>query len=80
MAYDRQATQQSLNSLLSKLTDPDPDIRYMSLNDLLTTLEQANSAYLSQDVHSCSKLVEGLLKALEDQHGEVQNQALKWYV
>ncbi|KAG5298931.1 Cullin binding protein CanA [Histoplasma capsulatum G186AR] len=77
MAYDRQATQQSLNSLLSKLTDPDPDIRYMSLNDLLTTLEQANSAYLSQDVHSCSKLVEGLLKALEDQHGEVQNQALK---
>lgn len=80
MAYDRQATQQSLNSLLSKLTDPDPDIRYMSLNDLLTTLEQANSAYLAQDVHSCSKLVEGLLKALEDPHGEVQNQALKWYV
>lgn len=80
MAYDRQATQQSVNSLLAKLTDPDPDIRYMSLNDLLTTLEQANSAYLSQDVQSCSRLVEGLLKALEDQHGEVQNQALKWYV
>ncbi|EEQ89919.1 hypothetical protein RJZ56_004777 [Blastomyces dermatitidis] len=77
MAYDRQTIQQSLNALLGKLTDPDPDIRYMSLNDLLTTIEQANSAYLSQDVHSCSRLVEGLLKALEDQHGEVQNQALK---
>ncbi|PGH03403.1 hypothetical protein AJ79_07369 [Helicocarpus griseus UAMH5409] len=77
MAFDRQATQQSVNSLLAKLTDPDPDIRYMSLNDLLTTLEHAQSAYLSQDTQSCTRLVEGLLKALEDQHGEVQNQALK---
>ncbi|ODH53216.1 hypothetical protein GX48_00752 [Paracoccidioides brasiliensis] len=77
MAYEKHTAQQSLNALLSKLSDPDPDIRYMSLNDLLTTLEQPNSAFLSQDTQSCSRLVEGLLKALEDQHGEVQNQALK---
>lgn len=78
MAYDRQTTQHSLTMLLSKLTDPDPDIRYMSLNDLLGILDNSSSAFLSQDSSSCSKLVEGLLKTLEDQHGEVQNQALKW--
>jgi len=78
MAHDRQTTQHNLTALLSKLTDPDPDIRYMSLNDLLGILDHPGSAYLSQDSSSCSKLVDGLLKTLEDQHGEVQNQALKW--
>ncbi|KAK2791449.1 hypothetical protein FQN52_004883 [Onygenales sp. PD_12] len=77
MSHERQETQQSVNKLLSKLTDPDPDIRYMSLDDLLKTLEQANAAYISQDTQSCSRLVDGLLKSLEDQNGEVQNQALK---
>ncbi|PGH27648.1 hypothetical protein AJ80_00661 [Polytolypa hystricis UAMH7299] len=77
MAFDRQTVQQSITSLLSKLTDPDPDIRYMSLDDLLGILQQPNSSYLSQDSSLCSRVVEGLLKALEDQHGEVQNQALK---
>lgn len=70
----------SLTSLLPKFTDPDPDIRYMSLNDLHITLESSNPSFLSQESHLISKLAEGLLRALEDQHGEVQNQALKWYV
>lgn len=77
---DRQATQANLNGLLSKLDDPDPDMRYMSLNDLLGILSSQNSAYLAQDQYSSSKLADGLLKALDDQHGDVQNQALKWSV
>lgn len=75
---DRQAMQQNLNGLLSKLDDPDPDMRYMSLNDLLAILNNPNSAFLSHDQYSSSRLADGLLKALDDQHGDVQNQALKW--
>lgn len=77
---DRQATQHSLNSLLSKLTDPDPDIRYMSLSDVLGILNSPNSTYLAHDQQSSARLADGLLKALDDQHGDVQNQALKWSV
>lgn len=77
---DRQATQANLNGLLSKLDDPDPDMRYMSLNDLLGIINSQNSAYLAQDQRSSTKLADGLLKALDDQHGDVQNQALKWSV
>ncbi|PLB41410.1 chitin deacetylase [Aspergillus candidus] len=74
---DRQAVQQNVNSLLSKLDDPDPDMRYMSLNDLLGILSAPTSSFLSHDQHSSSRLADGLLKALDDQHGDVQNQALK---
>lgn len=76
---DRQAVQHTLNNLLHKLDDPDPDMRYMSLNDLLGLLNNPNSSYLAHDQGSASKLAEGLLKALDDQHGDVQNQALKWH-
>lgn len=75
---DRQPTLHTINSLLSKLDDPDPDIRYMSLEDLLSALNNPNSAFLSQDISTTKRLSEGLLKSLYDQHGEVQNQALKW--
>ncbi|KAA8650915.1 hypothetical protein EYZ11_001868 [Aspergillus tanneri] len=74
---DRQAIQQNLNNQLSKLDDPDPDMRYMSLNDLLGILSSPSSAYLAHDQFSASRLADGLLKALDDQHGDVQNQALK---
>ncbi|KAL4921454.1 armadillo-type protein [Aspergillus aurantiobrunneus] len=74
---DRHAIQQNLNGLLSKLDDADPDMRYMSLNDLYGVLSSPNSAYLAHDQFSATKLAEGLLQALDDQHGDVQNQALK---
>jgi hypothetical protein len=77
---DRQITQQTIFSLLAKLDDPDADLRYMSLNDLYGILTNANSSFLSHDRGTSTKLAEGLLKALDDQHGDVQNQALKWYV
>jgi hypothetical protein len=51
----------------------------MSLNDLFTILSSPSSSFLSNDNRSSNKLAEGLLKALDDQHGDVQNQALKWY-
>jgi hypothetical protein len=77
---DRQITQQTIFSLLAKLDDPDADLRYMSLNDLYGILTNTNSSFLSHDRGTSTKLAEGLLKALDDQHGDVQNQALKWYV
>lgn len=75
---DRQSTLHSLNGLLVKLDDPDPDIRYMSLNDLLGILSSPSSAFLSHDTSTSARLADGLFKTLDDQHGEVQNQALKW--
>lgn len=77
---DRQVTQQNIHSLLGKLDDPDADLRYMSLNDLYTILTSQSSAFLQTDSRSSTKLADGLLKALDDQHGDVQNQALKWSV
>jgi len=75
---DRQVTQQSIFGLLSKLDDPDADLRFMSLNDLFGILSNQSSSYLTSDLRSSQNLADGLLKALDDQHGEVQNQALKW--
>lgn len=77
---DRQVTQQTIFSLLAKLDDPDADLRYMSLNDLYGILTNPNSSFLSHDRSTSTRLAEGLLKALDDQHGDVQNQALKWFV
>jgi len=69
----------TLNGLLDKLEDPDPDLRYMSLNDLLALLKNKNSAWLTGEITYGGKVVDGILKALQDQNGEVQNMALKWY-
>ncbi|KAK2748150.1 hypothetical protein FQN57_001275 [Myotisia sp. PD_48] len=77
MAFDKHSIQQNLSALLVKTTDPDPDIRYMSLNDLLDLIENCGRTYFAQDHHSCNRMVDALLKSLEDQNGEVQNQALK---
>lgn len=78
MSFHKQAIQQALGPLMVKLTDPDPDIRYMSLNDLLSLIEGCSLPYFLQDHSSCNRMVQGLLKSLEDQNGEVQNVALKW--
>ncbi|KAF7717590.1 Uncharacterized protein PECH_007598 [Penicillium ucsense] len=74
---DRSLVQQTILGHISKLNDPDADLRYMSLNDLHTVLTNSNSSFLSSDHRTSAKLVEGLMKALDDQHGDVQNQALK---
>lgn len=71
-------TSLSVLALLPKLTDPDPDLRYMSLNDLYSILALSTSNVLVNDYHTSTKTVECLLKALDDKNGEVQNQAIKW--
>ncbi|KAJ5098018.1 hypothetical protein N7532_005019 [Penicillium argentinense] len=74
---DRQVIQQNIHSLLPKLDDPDADLRYMSLNDLFGILNDQSSLFLSNESRTTTQLADGLLKALDDQHGEVQNQALQ---
>jgi cullin-associated NEDD8-dissociated protein 1 len=78
-AKDRAAAAQGITTLLSKINDPDPDIRFMQLNDLANILVAPASIYVSGDTHTAARIVEGLLKSLSDSNGEVQNQALKWY-
>jgi hypothetical protein len=80
MARDRGAAQQGISTLLGKLNDPDPDIRFMQLSDLTSILNAPASDYLKNDTHTAARIIDGLLKALSDQNGEVQNQALKWLV
>ena len=65
-------------ALLPKLDDTDPDIRYMSLNDLCSLLGSGSGSFLYSDYHSCAKIIDGIIKTLDDQNGEVQNQAIKW--
>ncbi|RMZ76541.1 hypothetical protein DV738_g4907, partial [Chaetothyriales sp. CBS 135597] len=77
MAKDRNAAAQGIGNLLTKLNDPDPDIRFMQLNDLNNILVVPASEYIKNDNHTASRVMEGVLKSLTDQHGEVQNQALK---
>ena len=72
------STATSVQALLPKLNDADPDIRYMSLSDLHKVLVAGTPAFLMSDYLTCTKAVEGLLKTLDDQNGEVQNQAIKW--
>lgn len=64
-------------TVVSKLNDPDSDIRFMNLNDLHHMLENGSHSFLAHDYTTCCKVVEGLLLTLADTHGDVQNQALK---
>lgn len=73
-------TSQTVAALLPKLQDVDPDFRYMSLNDLFQVLSIGKSDFLYHDYNTAAKTVDGILKTLDDQNGEVQNLAIKWYV
>ena len=65
-------------SLLPKLSDADADLRYMSLNDLYNLLTAGAPTFLSSDYHTSAKIIDGVIKTLDDHNGEVQNQAIKW--
>ncbi|KAI4196274.1 MAG: hypothetical protein LQ350_006645 [Teloschistes chrysophthalmus] len=71
------ATPAAISSLLAKFGDADADIRYMSLNDLDKILTSGAQGFLSNEYQICAKVVESLLKTLDDTNGEVQNQAIK---
>lgn len=55
----------------------DKDFRFMATNDLMTEL-QKDSIKLDDD--SEKKVVQSVLKLVEDKNGEVQNLAVKWYL
>lgn len=71
-------TSQTIAVLLPKLTDADPDFRFMGLSDLLFVLSIGKPEILHHDYNTASRTVDYLVKTLDDQNGEVQNQALKW--
>ncbi|KAI1391561.1 TIP120-domain-containing protein [Hypoxylon trugodes] len=68
---------QSINALLAKLGDPDPDFRFMSLNDLHQILTKQKVDFLNHDYNTSSRIVDNVVKTLDDQNGEVQNLAIK---
>ena len=72
-------TSQTVAQLLPKLHDVDPDYRFMSLNDLFTVLTIGKPDFLHNDYNTAARAVDGILKTLDDQNGEVQNLAIKWY-
>jgi len=74
---DRTQASQGIANLLPKLSDLDPDIRFMQLSDLTNILNSVASEYIKTDTHTAARIIEGVLKALADTNGEVQNQALK---
>ncbi|CAH0040604.1 unnamed protein product [Clonostachys solani] len=71
------ATPQAVMTLISKLNDADPDFRFMSLNDLLLVLTNAKPDFLHHDYNIAARTVDNIVKALDDQNGEVQNLAIK---
>ena len=70
-------TSHSVASLLPKLNDADPDIRYMTLNDLNHAFEVGHPTFLVHDYTTCAKVVDGLLHTLNDSNGDVQNMSIK---
>ncbi|OSS46049.1 hypothetical protein B5807_08321 [Epicoccum nigrum] len=70
-------TAHNVAQLLPKLSDADPDFRFMALSDLHDTLVIAHSGFLQHDEVTCAKTVDGLMATLVDTNGEVQNQAVK---
>lgn len=74
------ATPQAVIGHVQKLGDADPDFRFMSLNDLLQLLTTARDDFLQHDYNIAARTVDGIIKTLDDQNGEVQNLAIKWYV
>lgn len=71
---------QTVAQLLLKLHDVDPDYRFMSLNDLFQVLTIGKEDLLLNDFNTAARAVDGIVKTLDDQNGEVQNLAIKWYV
>ena len=72
-------TAQTVAALLPKLHDADPDYRFMSLNDLFQVLTIGRPDFLHSDYNTAARAVDGIIKTLDDQNGEVQNLAIKWW-
>lgn len=73
-------TSATVTQLLGKLTDNDPDFRFMALNDLITVFANSKPDLLLHDYNTAARTIDHVVRALDDQNGEVQNQAIKWSV
>lgn len=73
-------TSNTVTQLLGKLTDNDPDFRFMALNDLITVFSKSKPDILQHDYNTAARTIDHVVRALDDQNGEVQNQAIKWSV
>ena len=76
----RNPTHNDVAALLPKFDDPDSDIRYMIMADMQKLLLSGTGPWLAKDYATCCRVVDCLLKALDDQNGDVQSAALSWYV
>jgi cullin-associated NEDD8-dissociated protein 1 len=72
------ASPQAVMHQVAKLSDNDPDFRFMALNDLLQLITHAKSDFLHHDYNIAARTVDSIIKTLDDQNGEVQNLAVKW--
>ncbi|WZH46019.1 armadillo-type protein [Fusarium acuminatum] len=71
------ASPQAVMHQVAKLSDNDPDFRFMALNDLLQLITHAKSDFLHHDYNIAARTVDSIIKTLDDQNGEVQNLAVK---
>ncbi|RPA75681.1 TIP120-domain-containing protein [Ascobolus immersus RN42] len=67
----------NLQGILERLGNADSDYRFMTLNDLHSYLTNANNTGVTVDSFQNVRLLDGVLKALDDVNGEVQNLAVK---
>lgn len=67
-----------INPILQQLGDADSDFRFMALNDLYSLVTSNSNTIPSDSGSTTSRLIDGVVKALDDTNGEVQNLAVKW--
>ena len=71
------STPVAVGALLSKLSDPDPDFRFMALNDLHSIFTSHKGDWLAHEYNISARTLDCLVKALDDSVGEVQNLAVR---
>ena len=77
MSSNNSANAHQVAGLLAKFQSQDPDLRYMSLNDLHQILISGHQSFLTHDYSTCARIIDGFLHTLNDQNGDVQNMAIK---
>ena len=68
-----------ISTLFPKFDDPDSDIRFMTLVDLYKLLTAGgSSSFWAREQSTSTKVIDRIIKLLDDSNGDVQSQALKW--
>ncbi|KAJ2902206.1 Cullin-associated NEDD8-dissociated protein 1 C-terminal part [Zalerion maritima] len=64
-------------ALVGKMSDPDPDYRFMALNDIHSIFTSHKTEWMAHEYNTAARTLDGIVKALDDNVGEVQNLAIK---